>query len=84
MRIKVHNIQNIQEVSDSEVDAAFLLSKVQESIVLDVNETEKLKWLYQKQLVKSSELNENSIILELIWDSDEKKKFSQSFVETVL
>ena len=58
--------------------------KVQESIVLDVNETEKLKWLYQKQLVKSSELNENSIILELIWDSDEKKKFSQSFVETVL
>ena len=58
--------------------------KVQESIVLDVNETEKLKWLYQKQLVKFSELNENSIKLELSWDSDEKKKFSQSFVETVL
>ena len=51
---------------------------------MNVHETEKLKWLYQKQLVKSSELNENSIILELIWDSDEKKKFSQSFVETVL
>ena len=49
-----------------------------------MNETEKLKWLYQKQVVKSSELNENNIILELIWDSDEKKKFSQSFVEKVL
>ena len=59
--------------------------KVVENIILDAHETEKLKWLYQKQLVnKSSELNENRIRIELIWDSDEKQRFSESFAETVL
>ncbi len=54
--------------------------KVVENIILGAHETEKLKWLYQKQLVKNSELNENRIRLELIWDNDEKQKFSESFV----
>ena len=58
--------------------------KVLENIILNANETEKLKWLFQKQLVKSSELSENRIRLELIWDSDEKQKFSESFGDTVL
>ena len=58
--------------------------KVQESIILHVDETEKIKWLYKNQLVKSSELDKKSIILELLWDSDEKKKFIQSFLETAL
>ena len=66
------------------IEKSLYKHKVLENIILNANETEKLKWLFQKQLVKSSELNENSIILELLWDSDEKKKFSQSFVETVL
>ena len=58
--------------------------KVLEKIILNSNETEKLKWLFEKQLVQSSELSENSIRLELIWDSDEKQKFSESFADMVL
>ena len=57
---------------------------INENIILDVNETEKIKWLYQNQLVKSSELKESDIKLELIWDGEERQKFNEIFVEKVL
>ena len=57
---------------------------IQESLILDVGETEKIRWLYQNQLVKSSELKENDIKLELIWDGEERQKFNEIFVGTVL
>ena len=66
------------------IEKSLYKHKVLENIILNANETEKLKWLFQKQLVKSSELSENRIRLELIWDSDEKQQFSESFVDTVL
>ncbi len=56
---------------------------IQEDIILAVNETEKIKWLYINQLVKSSELIESDIKLQLIWDSDKKQKFNETFVEMV-
>ena len=57
---------------------------IQENIILDVCETEKIKWLYQNQLVKSSELRDRDIKLELIWDCEERQKFNEIFLETVL
>ena len=56
----------------------------QENIILGVSETEKIKWLYQNQLVKSSELREGCIKLELIWDCEERQKFNEIFVGSVL
>ena len=58
--------------------------KIQENIILNAYETEKIKWLYKNQMVKSSELSENKIKLELIWDDDEQQRFRENFVETVL
>ena len=58
--------------------------KIQENIILNAYETEKIQWLYENQLVKSSELSENKIKLELIWDDDEQQRFRENFVETVL
>lgn len=58
--------------------------KIKENIILDACETEKIKWLYQNQLVEASEIFGNSIKLELIWDRDERKRFSKNFAETVL
>ena len=52
---------------------------IKENIILDVSETEKIKWLYQNQLVKSSELKESDIKLELIWDGEERQKFNEIF-----
>ena len=57
---------------------------IQENIILDVSETEKIRWLYQNQLVKSSELKDCDIKLELIWDGEERQKFNEIFVGTVL
>ncbi len=57
---------------------------IQENIILDVSETEKIKWLYQNKLVKSSEWKESDIKLELVWDSEERQKFNEVFVGTVL
>ena len=57
---------------------------IQESLILDVSETEKIKWLYQNQLVKSSELKESDIKLELIWDGEERQKFNETFSVSVL
>ena len=57
---------------------------IQENIILDVSETEKIKWLYQNQLVKSSELRDRDIKLELIWDCEERQKFNEIFLGTVL
>ena len=57
---------------------------IKENIILDVYETEKIKWLYQNQLVKSSELNENSLKLQLLWNNDQREQFNKSFVEKVL
>ena len=47
-------------------------------------ETEKIQWLYENQLVKSSELSDDNIKLELIWDGDEQRRFKKNFVEPVL
>ena len=57
---------------------------IKENIILDVSETEKIKWLYQNQLVKSSELRDSDIKLKLIWDYEEKQRFNEIFVGTVL
>ena len=53
--------------------------KIQESIILNACETEKIQWLYKNQLVKSSELSEDNIKLELIWDDDEQQRFKENF-----
>ncbi len=58
--------------------------KVQENIMLNACETEKIQWLYENQLVKSSELCEDNIKLQLIWDGDNKRRFKENFVEQVL
>ena len=52
---------------------------IKENIILGVNETEKIKWLYQNQLVKSSEFKESDIKLELVWDGEERQKFNEIF-----
>jgi len=57
---------------------------IHEDIILDVRDTEKIKWLYKNQLVKSSEFGENVIKLELRWDSYKRQQFNQVFVEMVL
>mgnify|MGYP005620717791 CR=1 FL=1 len=57
---------------------------IKENVILGVNETEKIKWLYQNQLVKSSELKESDIKLELIWDGEERQKFNETFAVSVL
>ncbi len=57
---------------------------IKENIILDASETEKIQWLYQNQFVKSSELKERDIKLELIWDGEERQKFNEIFVGTVL
>ena len=56
---------------------------IREDVILRVNETEKIKWLYQNQLVKSSELKESDIKLELVWDGEERQKFNEIFEGTV-
>ncbi len=55
--------------------------KIQENIILSAYETEKIQWLYENQLVRASELSENNIKLELIWDGDEQQRFKENFVE---
>ena len=57
---------------------------IEENIILDVYETEKIKWLYQNQLVKSSKLNESSLKLQLLWSNDQREQFNKSFVEKAL
>ena len=57
---------------------------IKENVILGVNETEKIKWLYQNQLVKSSEFKESDIKLELVWDCKERQKFNEIFAVTVL
>ena len=50
-------------------------------IIFNVYETEKIKWLYQNQLVKSSELNESSLKLQLLWSKDQREQFNKSFAD---
>ena len=52
--------------------------------MLNACETDKIQWLYENQLVKSSELSEDNIKLELIWDGDEQQRFKENFEEAVL
>ena len=66
------------------IEKALFNKRIQEDIILGVNESEKIKWLYQKRLVKASEFRENTMNLAIIWDSDERQKFNETFVETVL
>ncbi len=58
--------------------------KFQENIMLNACETEKIQWLYENQLVKSSELSDDNIKLELVWDGDDQRRFKENFVEPVL
>ena len=37
---------------------------IKENMILDPCETEKIKWLYQNQIVKSSQLNDNCLNLQ--------------------
>ena len=59
-------------------------NKILENIMLNACETEKIQWLYENHLVKSSELSEDNIKLELIWDGDEQRRFKENFVEPAL
>ena len=54
--------------------------KIHENVILNACETEKIQWLYENQLVKSSELSDDNIKLELIWDGDERQRFKENFV----
>ncbi len=56
---------------------------IKEDLILNVNEIEKIKWLYQNQLVASSEFREGDIKLELNWDTVKRKIFRETFLETV-
>ena len=58
--------------------------KIQENIILNACDTKKIQWLYENQLVKSSELSEDNIKLELIWYVDEQQRFKENFEEAVL
>ena len=57
---------------------------IRENIVLDTRETEKIKWLYQNQIVESSELNDSCLKLKLNWDSKQRERFNKSFAEKAL
>ena len=61
------------------IEKSLYRDKIQEDIILDANESEKIKWLYQNQLVRFSELKENGLKLRLIWDKDQKEKFNTNF-----
>ncbi len=67
-----------------EIEMKLYKQIIQENIFLDVRETEKIKWLYKNQLIKSSEFGKNDIKLELLWDGDKKQKFNEIFVKKVL
>ncbi len=57
---------------------------IRENIILQTHETEKIKWLYQNQIVESSELNDSCLKLELIWDTKQRERFNKSFVDRAL
>ena len=57
---------------------------IKENMILDASETEKIKWLYRKQIVESSELNDSFLKLELNWDSKQREQFKKSFAGKVL
>ncbi len=81
--ISAKNKQGLEKLFQG-IETTLYKRIIQESLILDVSETEKIKWLYQNQLVKSSELRDNDIKLELIWDGEERQKFNEIFVGTVL
>ena len=66
------------------VEKILYRDKIHEEIILDANESEKIKWLYQNQLVRFSELKGTGLKLRLIWDSDQKEKFNTNFEMKVL
>ena len=57
---------------------------LKEVIILDAQETEKIQWLYKNQIVTSSELNKDSLKLQLIWNSVQRERFNKYFGERVL
>ena len=65
------------------VGVQIISTRFREDIILNACETEKIQWLYENQLVKSSELSDDNIKLELIWDGDEQQRFKENFVEPV-
>ena len=81
--ISAKNKQGLEKLFQG-IETTLYKRIIQESLILDVSETEKIKWLYQNQLVKSSELRDSDIKLELIWDGEERQKFNEIFVGTVL
>ena len=57
---------------------------IKENIILDTRETEKIKWLYQNQIVESSELNDSRLKLQLNWDRKQRERFNKNFLVKVL
>ncbi len=57
---------------------------IKDNIILDSHETEKIKWLYQNQIVEASELNDNRLKLQILWDSEQRERFNKNFSEKVL
>ncbi len=81
--ISAEKKQGLEQLFEGIQDSLYK-HKIQENIVLNACETEKIQWLYENQLVKSSELSDDNIKLELIWDGDEQQRFKENFVEPVL
>ena len=81
--ISAEKKQGLEQLFEGIEDILFK-HKVQENVILNACETEKIQWLYENQLVKSSELSDDNIKLELIWDGDEQQRFKENFVEPVL
>ena len=81
--ISAEKKQGLEQLFEGIEDILFK-HKVQENVILNACETEKIQWLYENQLVKSSELSDDNIKLELIWDGDEQQRFKENFVETVV
>ena len=55
-----------------------------ENIILNARETEKIQWLYKNKIVKSSELKNGNLKLQLIWNSVQRESFNKNFAERVL
>ena len=81
--ISAEKKQGLEQLFEGIEDILFK-HKVQENVILNACETEKIQWLYENQLVKSSELSDDNIKLELIWDGDEQQRFKENFAEPVL
>ena len=65
------------------IDKNLYEEEIRENIILDTRETEKIKWLYQNQIVQSSELNDSRLKLQLTWDIKQRERFNKNFLKKV-